>query len=54
MDSDNENPKYKYELQKKIGSGSYGNVFKARVKSHKGEVAIKVIDVSSQKKSDIE
>lgn len=40
------NPKQKYELLRKIGSGSYGQVYKARVKNTNKIVAIKVIDIS--------
>lgn len=49
----NKNPKDKYELIKKIGSGSYGQVYKARIKNSNKIVAIKVIDISKRKKQEI-
>lgn len=47
------NPKSKYELMKKIGKGSYGNVYRAWIKKSNKIVAVKVIDISKRRKSDI-
>ena len=44
------NPKKNYELIKKIGSGAYGKVYKARYKPDGKMVAIKVIEIDWYKK----
>ena len=49
-----ENPKKNYELIKKIGSGAYGKVYKARYKPDQKIVAIKVIEIDWFKKSEVE
>lgn len=49
-----QNPKKNYELIKKIGSGAYGKVYKARYKPDSKIVAIKVIEIDRFKKSEVE
>jgi mitogen-activated protein kinase kinase kinase kinase 3 len=49
-----ENPGLTYELLEKMGSGSYGSVWKAKNKQTGAIVAIKIVDAHEQQEAGLE